>query len=191
VSGPRTPPIVSVVGKKKSGKTTTVEALVAELVRRGFRVGTIKHGHDFDLDRAGTDSWRHRAAGSRRTVLAGPDGFAVVGAWPGAGEEGPVELAARYLDDLDLVVVEGFKTAPVPKIEIFRRAVHAEPVFAPGAPGAERLIAVVTDDPAHAAGCVCPTLPADAPDLAPRLAELVVARILGASDAAVGGYEGR
>jgi molybdopterin-guanine dinucleotide biosynthesis protein B len=170
-SGP--PPIVSIVGKKKSGKTTLIERLVAELVRRGHRVGTIKHGHDFDLDTEGTDSWRHRAAGSARTVLAGPDGYAVVGTWPGGRALGPVELAARHLDDLDVVIVEGFKAEDVPRIEIFRKAAHAEPVFPPGSAGAARLIGVVTDDPAYGASLSCPVLAADAEDLPGRLADLV------------------
>ena len=171
------PRVVSVVGKKKSGKTTVVERLVAELVRRGLRVGTIKHGHDFDLDTEGTDSWRHRAAGSERTVLAGPDGCAVVGSWPGGREAGPEEIAARHLGDLDLVVVEGFKSAPVPCIEIFRRAAHPQPVFPPGSSGHRRLLAVVTDDPAYGRTVECPALEADLPDLAARLADLVLERI--------------
>lgn len=171
--GSAAPPIVSVVGKKKSGKTTLVERLVAELVRRGRRVGTIKHGHEFDLDREGTDSWRHRAAGSRRTVLAGPDGCAVIGSWPDGAPAGPDALAARHLYDMDVVVVEGFKAAQLPKIEIFRRAAHADPVFPPGSPGSERLIAVVTDDSDYARRVACPAFDADRPDLAAALADLL------------------
>jgi molybdopterin-guanine dinucleotide biosynthesis protein B len=172
------PPIVAIVGKKKSGKTTVIERLVAELVRRGRRVGTIKHGHDFDLDTEGKDSWRHRAAGSTRTVLAGPDGCAVVGAWPDGRPVGPVELAARHLHDLELVIVEGFKLEDVPKIEIFRRSAHPEPVFPPGSEGARRLIAVVTDDPEYARSAACPAFAADLPDLPARLADLVEASLL-------------
>lgn len=173
------PPIVSVVGKKKSGKTTLVEALVTELVRRGWRVGTIKHGHDFDLDHEGTDSWRHRAAGSERTVLAGPDGFAVVGSWPAAEPIGPVEIARRHLYDMDVVLAEGFKAEPVPKIEVFRRSAHAEPIFPPGSEGSERLIAVVTDDPSYAPPPAVPAFAADLPDLASRLVRLLESGILG------------
>ena len=167
------PPIVSIVGKKKSGKTTVIERLVAELVRRGHRVGTIKHGHDFDLDTEGTDSWRHRAAGSERTVLAGPDGCAVVGSWPAGRPVGPVEIAARHLSDLDVVVVEGFKAEDIPKIEIFRKSAHAEPVFAPGSEGAGRLLAVVTDDADHARASACPTFDPERSDLSVELAEIV------------------
>jgi molybdopterin-guanine dinucleotide biosynthesis protein B len=181
---PVAPPLVAIVGKKKSGKTTVIERLVAELVRRGWRVGTIKHGHHFDLDTEGKDSWRHRAAGSERVVLAGPDGHAVVGSWPLGRPVGPVELAARHLHDLDIVVVEGFKLEDVPKIEIFRKSAHPEPVFAPGSEGAVRLLAVVTDDDGHARALSCPTFAPDLPDLPARLAELVEDRLL---DPAAGG----
>jgi molybdopterin-guanine dinucleotide biosynthesis protein B len=174
----RSPPIVAVVGKKKSGKTTLIERLVTELVRRGRRVGTIKHGHHFDLDTERTDSWRHRAAGSVRTVLAGPDGYAVVGAWPDGRALGPRELTRRLLPDVDLVVVEGFKAEDVPKIEIFRMAAHAEPVFPPGSEGARRLIAVVTDDPGHARAMEGPVFDPDLPDLPSRLADLLEARLM-------------
>jgi molybdopterin-guanine dinucleotide biosynthesis protein B len=69
----RDPPIVCVIGKKKSGKTTTVVGLVRELASRGYRVMTAKHGHHFEVDTAGTDSYRHRReAGAARVVLAGP-----------------------------------------------------------------------------------------------------------------------
>ena len=165
------------VGKKKSGKTTVIVALVAELVRRGHRVGTIKHGHHFDLDTEGTDSRRHRDAGAERVVLAGPEGFAVIGTWPDREPAGPRELAARHLHDMDVVLVEGFKGEDVPKIEIFRRAAHAEPVFPPGSAGSERLIAVVTDDPAYAAGLPWPHFELDRPDLAERLADLIEAAL--------------
>ena len=175
---PRLPAIVAIVGKKKSGKTTLIERLVAELVRRGRRVGTIKHGHHFDLDAEGTDSWRHRAAGSTRTVLAGPDGYAVVGSWTEGRALGPRELTARILPDVDLVVVEGFKAEDVPKIEIFRKAAHPEPVFAPGGEGAGRLIGVVTGDPAHARAMTCPVFDPDLADLPGRLADLVEASLL-------------
>lgn len=163
---------------KKSGKTTVIVGLVAELVRRGHRVGTIKHGHDFDLDTEGTDSWRHRHAGAERVVLAGPEGFAVVGSWPQGRPAGPAELAARHLADLDVVVVEGFKGEDVPKIEVFRRAAHPDPLFPPGSVGSERVIAVVTDDPGYAAAAPWPALDTAAADLAARLADLVERQLM-------------
>src|SRR5512147_678930 len=101
-----TPPMVCIIGKKKSGKTTTAVRLAAELGRRGYRVMTIKHGHGFDLDHPGRDSWRHtHEGGAHRVVLASPQGFAVLGEWGADGPRGPAELARGYLDDADVVVV--------------------------------------------------------------------------------------
>jgi molybdopterin-guanine dinucleotide biosynthesis protein B len=170
--------MVCVVGKKKSGKTTTVIALVAELKRRGHRVMTVKHGHHFDLDREGTDSFRHRVeGGAERVVLAGPGQFAVVGSWPHADEAGAAALAARYLDDADVVVVEGFKGERLPKIEVFRRAAHETPVWHPDRDDAHEFIAGVTDDEDYARQVPFPTFAADDPALAVRLCELVQQRL--------------
>ncbi len=174
------PPLVCVVGKKDSGKTTTVLVLVAELRSRGLRVMTIKHGHHFDLDREGTDSYRHRAeAGAERVILAGPGQFGVLGSWPGNREPGAAELAARYLEDADIVVVEGFKLEPLPKIEVFRRAAHDSPVWDPAGPHADRYIAGVSDDAAYRSAVPFPTFaPAD-PALGRHLADLVETTVLG------------
>lgn len=172
--------MVCIVGKRKSGKTTTVLKLVAELRRRGYRVMTIKHGHDFDLDRQGTDSYRHRVeGGAERVVLAGPGQFAILGTWPRGAEEPPSRLTAMYLSDADIVVVEGFKSERLPKIEVFRRAVHHEPVWDPHGVTADDYIGGVTDDDDYALRTPFPTLDADDPGLAGELADLVEARVLG------------
>jgi molybdopterin-guanine dinucleotide biosynthesis protein B len=72
-------PVVSVVGKSNSGKTTLIEKMIGELVRRGYRVATIKHNlHGFEIDHEGKDSWRHKQAGARTTVIASPHRVAVV-----------------------------------------------------------------------------------------------------------------
>ncbi len=178
------PPMVCIVGKKKSGKTTTVLKLVAELRQRGHRVMTIKHGHHFDLDRQGTDSFRHRVdGGAERVVLAGPGQFAVLGTWPRGEEESPAELAARYLADADIVVVEGFKGERLPKIEIFRRAAHDAPVWDPDDPTADDYIAGISDDPGYARRTPFTTLDADDPGLAATLADLVETRVMGRVEA--------
>ena len=171
------PKVVSVIGKKKSGKTTTVVGLVAELVRRGREVVTVKHGHGFSLDHEGTDSWKHRHdGGASRVVLAGPDEFAVVGRWgPGDGGREPslATLVARFGSDADVVVAEGFKTSDYPCIEVYRTAAHARPLYGdPGLGEPERWLAVLTDDPSFEAGC--PVLDADAPERFRRLADLVL-----------------
>ena len=174
--------MVSVVGKKKSGKTTTVVALVAELRRRGHRVMTIKHGHRFDLDREGTDSHRHlHEAGAERVVVAGAEQLALMGTWPGGRDATAAELASRYLADADIVVVEGFKAERMPHVEVYRRAVHATPVWDPDHETAGDYIAGVTDDADYAARVPFPTFDAADPDLAVRLADLVEARVMGRS----------
>ena len=175
-----TPPTVCIVGKKKSGKTTTVLKLVAALRQRGYRVMTIKHGHGFDLDRRGTDSFRHRVeGGAERVVLAGPGQFAILGTWPLGQEASPAELARRYLADADVVIVEGFKGERLPKIEVFRRAAHETPVFDPDDETAADYIAGITDDEAYGDRVPFPTFDAEDPSLAARLADLVESRVMG------------
>ena len=139
------PPVVCIIGRKNSGKTELTVALTAELKRRGWRVMTVKHGHGFQLDHPGKDSWRHRhEGGALRTVLAGPRDFAVVGGWP--TDEMPLaELVRRFLWDAELVLVEGFKVSPEPKIEIHRAGVHPKPLFDSSKPEASTYVAMVTD----------------------------------------------
>ena len=109
------PPVLAVVGYKNSGKTTLVVRLVSELTRRGHRVMTVKHGHGFELDTEGTDSWRHRhEGGAERVVMAGPEDLAVLGRWGSDGEPPLLELVGRFLRDADIVIAEGFKHSAVP-----------------------------------------------------------------------------
>lgn len=169
------PAIVALIGKKKSGKTAVLLELVVELRRRGCRVMTVKHGHDFELDTPGTDSWRHRhEAGSERVVLASPGEVAVVGRWGRAGEPGLNELVSRFLWDADVVVAEGYKGEPVPKIEVYRRAVGEAPIYEALAEEARAgLLAVVSDVELEAP---CPVIPLDDPYRAAGLADLLEAR---------------
>ena len=138
--GPR---LISVVGKKNAGKTTLVVALVKELVRRGHRVMSIKHGtHPFQVDEEGRDSWRHmNEGGAERVVMETPNQRVLISRI--TEPMGPRELAALYLSDAEFVVVEGFKDSDIPKIEVFRKAVHAEPIYTPAAP---TFVGIVTDD---------------------------------------------
>lgn len=166
------PPIVCFIGKKKSGKTTVTVAVAAELTRRGHRVMTIKHGHGFDLDREGTDSWRHVHEGhAQRVVLAGPGEVVIMGSWPGGQPLAPDVLARRFLADADIVLVEGFKSEPLPCIEIYRRAAHEEPVFPLGSPEWSRYIAMATD--VKGIEAPFPVLDVDEPDLAAGLADII------------------
>jgi len=138
-------PVVSVVGKSNSGKTTLIEKMIVELVRRGYRVGTIKHNrHGFEIDHEGKDSWRHKQAGARTTVIASPRRVAVVEDVEKDYDIG--ELADRYIRDVDIVLSEGFKKNPFPKIEVNRREMNQELICSP----VDHLFAVACDRPLSA-----------------------------------------
>jgi molybdopterin-guanine dinucleotide biosynthesis protein MobB len=146
------PPIVSVVGWKNSGKTTLTVALAAELKARGLRVASMKHGHhDFEIDQPGRDSWRHFHEGGVEAVIMASAGKIALVMRTEEAERDPVSLLRRLYGgrSYDLILVEGFKRGPFPKVEIFRSAVHEAPVFEPADAGAAAPhIAVVTDAPA-------------------------------------------
>ena len=139
------PPMVAVIGKKHSGKTTLTVRLTAELTRRGHRIMVIKHGaHTFNLDPSGTDTYRHYHEGNaERVAMASPDKFALVARW--SDELTPETIAERYMADADLVVCEGFKRSTLPKVEVFRRAAHDAPLYDPASPESAHYIAIVTD----------------------------------------------
>jgi molybdopterin-guanine dinucleotide biosynthesis adapter protein len=114
------PVIVSFVGRSESGKTTLIEKLIPVLLRRGLRVGTIKHTHHTpELDRSGKDSARHLAAGASTVVLASSGQIQLVK----TGVNGGLGGLVRYFDDVDLLITEGFKQERTPKIEVLRLAV--------------------------------------------------------------------
>lgn len=135
------PTIVSIAGQSNSGKTTFLVRLIAELTRRGYRIGSVKHTHhDIDLDQNGKDSWRHKQAGARATLLVTDQQIAMV-----KDDDRPdIEKMQSYLPDVDLILAEGFKRQPLPKIEIFRTdGPHSHPLFLDH----PDLIALVTDAP--------------------------------------------
>ena len=114
--------VFGIIGLKNAGKTTLTERLVAELSGRGLSVSTIKHTHhNVDLDRAGTDTFRHRDAGAQEVVLASGARFALLREHRSAPEPEVRDLVAR-MSPVDLVLVEGFKAASHPKIECHRGA---------------------------------------------------------------------
>ncbi len=134
-------PILSIVGRSNSGKTTLLEKLIRELTGRGRRIGTIKHHFHgpVEVDVPGKDSWRHRRAGARTVALSSPDTLFLVADVQG---ERPLEaIAHQALFEVDLILTEGFKSGPMPKIEV-SRAAQAGPLLC----GPEdHLVAVVTD----------------------------------------------
>lgn len=112
-------PVVSVVGRSNTGKTTLIEKMIRELTVRDYRVATIKHNlHGFEIDHPGKDSWRHRAAGARLTVLASPKKVALI---RDVDRDYTIdEIRSRYVEDADIIIVEGYKENDFPKIEVFR-----------------------------------------------------------------------
>jgi molybdopterin-guanine dinucleotide biosynthesis protein MobB len=145
--------ILSIIGHKNAGKTTLLVALAREYHRLGRRVASIKHAsHPALLDREGTDTWRHFHEGStERTMIASPDIRVLFERAPDNTD--PETLALRYLGDVDLVLVEGFKRAPIPKVEVYRKGIGVPPLFDPALPNAQDWIAIVTDDPSLRADC--------------------------------------
>ena len=135
-------PIVSIVGRSNTGKTTLIEKLIIELRRRGYRVGTIKHNsHGFDIDHEGKDSWRHKKAGAQVTVIASPHRVAVIEDVNRDYELS--ELMDHYIRDVDIILSEGFKKNPHPKIEVVRSGLKHKPLCT----REDNLIAVASDRP--------------------------------------------
>ena len=134
------PPIVSIVGKSKSGKTTLIEKLVQELKSRGYRVATIKHTpQGMSFDEPEKDSWRHIQAGSEATVIGSSDKIVLIK--PVAPETSLDEIAHLLGEDYDIILTEGFKQGNAPKIEVHRK--EAGPPF----DDIKKLIAIATDEP--------------------------------------------
>lgn len=118
-------PIISIVGKSDSGKTTLIEKIVPELVRRGYRVTTVKHDlHGFEIDKEGKDSWRHKQAGAHGVIISSPQKVALIRDVD--KDMSLEELRESFGGDADLILSEGFKKDVQPKIEVFRKEVHGE-----------------------------------------------------------------
>ena len=133
--------VFGITGWKNAGKTTLVERLVAEITGRGLRVSTVKHAHhDFDVGQPGRDSHRHRVAGAEQVRVASAARWALMTELRGAPEP-PLAALLATLAPVDLVLVEGFKREPLPRIEI-RRAAAPHPPIAPGDP---LVVAIASD----------------------------------------------
>jgi len=136
-----TPPMVSIVGNSGAGKTTLIEKLIPEIISRGLCVGTIKHDvHGFQMDKPGKDSWRHKQAGASATLISSPHQIGMV--MDVDRERQPIELVS-LLSHVDIVLLEGYKRAKHPKIEIFRPEAYPEPICRDD----EHLIALVSNVP--------------------------------------------
>ncbi len=118
-------PIVSIVGKSDSGKTTLIEKLVPELKIRGYRVATIKHdAHTFEIDHKGKDSWRHKNSGAALSIISSATKIAVI---RDSDEDlSLAKLREKFVDGVDIILSEGYKRETHPKIEVFRSEMKRE-----------------------------------------------------------------
>jgi len=133
-------PIVSIVGTSDSGKTTLIERLIPRLIRKGYRVATVKHDvHGFEIDHEGKDSWRHKRAGASTVVLSSPERVAVIK--DVEREQTLEEIRSACVGDVDLIVTEGYKRSAFPKIEVSLSRESAELVCARD----DNLLAVVSN----------------------------------------------
>lgn len=138
------PRIFGISGWKNSGKTGLTVRLVAELTRRGYRISTIKHAHhDFDIDKPGADSFRHREAGAREVAIVSDKRFAIMHELGDEPEPRLDDILAR-LAPCDLVLIEGYKREPVPKIETRRLDARSREPLAPNDP---HIVAIAADHP--------------------------------------------
>ena len=120
-------PVLSIVGRSNTGKTTFIERLIPILNKKGLRVATIKHHlHDFESDREGKDSYRHKKAGAKIAMVVSPQKVAFTA--DTKKELTLAELVSAYVRDVDLVIVEGFKQESTPKIEIYRYSEEVKPL---------------------------------------------------------------
>ena len=157
------PPLVAFSGASGSGKTHLLVRLIPALLARGLTVGVLKHtSHPHALDRRGKDTEQLMRAGATAAAIEGPAGLALF-----APPTGSLRALARLLPAVDLVLAEGFKTEPVPRVEVHRRRVSREFLCASD----RRVVAVVTDEPPPR------PLPSFDPDEVEALADFLCARL--------------
>lgn len=133
---PQKPLLVGISGVKNSGKTTLMVKLIQALSSQGLKVASIKHdAHHFEADTPGTDSHRHKAAGAFASVIFDSEKLLLVkdGSWQ-------VEDMLAFFEGADIVLLEGAKHTPYPKIEVLRQGNSTSPITAPG-----QLLALMTD----------------------------------------------
>ncbi|MBB4569765.1 molybdopterin-guanine dinucleotide biosynthesis protein B [Rhizobium leucaenae] len=142
------PKIFGIAGWKNSGKTGLAVRLVTEFTRRGYKISTIKHAHhDFDIDKVGADSFRHREAGAHEVTIVSGTRYAIMHELRGEPEPSFEEILAR-LAPCDLVLIEGYKREPIPKIEARRLEAANRAPLAPQDPHIAAIAADHTvDDP--------------------------------------------
>jgi molybdopterin-guanine dinucleotide biosynthesis protein B len=167
--GPNGTPVVGIAGWKKSGKTTLTVRLIAELTRRGYRLATVKHAHHkFQVDDSEADSARHRRAGAGQVAVVSPERWALIKELRSEPEPDFADVIGM-LEPCDLIIVEGYKSAPIPKIEARRTASFTRKPIAPTDP---LVFAIAADHPTDAGG-----LPLFALDDIAGMADLMESRL--------------
>lgn len=138
--------VIGIAGWSGAGKTTLLTRVIPHLVKRGLRVSTIKHAHHaFDVDQPGKDSHTHRQAGATEVLVSSANRFALMHELRGEGEWA-LDALLEKLSQVDLVLVEGFKTQAHPKLEVYRKAVGKPPLH----PEDENIVAIASDGPLSA-----------------------------------------
>lgn len=151
--------VFGITGYSGAGKTTLIERLIPLIKAGGLRVSLVKHTHHgFDIDKPGKDSYRMREAGAEEVLLANEDRWVVMHELRGAKEPSLEEQLTR-LAIVDLVLVEGYKRAPMPKIEVWR----SENAQAPRFPCDDSIIGMAVDGRAPE-GCTLPVMQLSQPD---------------------------
>ncbi|NOZ83013.1 MAG: molybdopterin-guanine dinucleotide biosynthesis protein B [Euryarchaeota archaeon] len=163
------PPVVSVIGRKRAGKTTVLERLIAALKAKGYRIATIKHHihYGFCMDSPGKDTWRHSAAGADAVAISSPDRLVVSFTTPKEMMVG--EIVERFMGDADIVLTEGYARAETPKILVATSEEDLE-LFSATAGG--EIVAVVSDASIHT------DYPTFGFGEVPKLAEFIVERFV-------------
>ena len=143
--------VIGLAGWSGAGKTTLLTRVIPHLLGEGLRVSVIKHAHHkFDIDHPGKDTYRHREAGAHEVLVASGTRWALLHEVVGT-EPGLPELLAR-MEPVDLVLVEGYKTHPFPKLEVYRPALDKPPIW----PEQADIVAIAADAPVSADRMVLP-----------------------------------
>ena len=135
-------PVFSFIGSSGSGKTTFIEKLIPVLIKKGFKVGIIKHdAHKFEIDKPGKDSYRLKQAGAKTVALSSTEKTALIK----SNDENEIsveEIIMRFFPDVDLIITEGYKKSSIPKFEVYRKATGKEPIMF----DSPYLLGIITDD---------------------------------------------
>ncbi|MCL5039841.1 MAG: molybdopterin-guanine dinucleotide biosynthesis protein B [Firmicutes bacterium] len=162
-------PVISVVGKSDSGKTTLLEKIIPELRSRGYRVATVKHDvHGFSLDIPGKDTWRHSQAGADVVIISSPAKMATIRK---VERERTLEEITREVTGVDIIITEGYKRQDRPKLEVFRSEKYDSPLCQLE----DQLFAIATDNPDFSG---LPAVPVIHWDDAAALCDLIEERFL-------------